>query len=41
MMIVVGVGDLMQMIGDDHISWVLGGRTVERSDDAVRGLYRT
>jgi hypothetical protein len=39
MEIVAGVGDLVQRTGDDRIGWVLGGRTVEKSDDAVCGLY--
>jgi hypothetical protein len=39
--IVVGVGDLMQRIGDGRIGRILGGQTIERSDDEVCGLYRT
>jgi NCAIR mutase (PurE)-related protein len=40
MMIVAGVGDLMQMIEDDRTGRVLGGRVIKRSDDAVCGLHR-
>jgi hypothetical protein len=36
---VVGVGDLVQRIGDDHTGRVLGGRAVERSGDAVCSLH--
>jgi hypothetical protein len=35
-----GVGDLVQMIVDDHTSQVLSGQTIERSDGTVCGLYR-
>jgi hypothetical protein len=38
--IVVGVGDLVQRIGDDRIGRVLGGRAIERSDDVMCGLHR-
>jgi hypothetical protein len=38
--IVTGVGDLVQRTENDCISWVLGGRAIERSDDAVCGLHR-
>jgi high-affinity K+ transport system ATPase subunit B len=38
-MIVTGVGDLMQMIGDDRIGRVLGGRVIERSGDTVCDLH--
>jgi hypothetical protein len=37
---VVGVGDLVQRIGDDHIGRVLGRWAIERSGDAVCGLHR-
>jgi hypothetical protein len=37
--IVVGVGDLVQRIENDRTGWVLGGRAIERSDDAVCGLH--
>jgi hypothetical protein len=37
---VVGVGELVQRIGDGHTGRVLGGRMVERSGDAVCGLHR-
>jgi hypothetical protein len=37
--IVAGVGDLVQRTGDGHTGRVLGGRTIERSGDAVCGLY--
>jgi hypothetical protein len=36
---VTGVGDLVQRTGDGRTCWVLGGRTVERSGDAVCGLH--
>ncbi len=39
-MIVIGVGDLVQGIGDGRTGWVLGGRAIERSGDAVCGLHR-
>jgi hypothetical protein len=38
--IVVGVGDLVQKIGDGRTGQVLGGWTIERSGDAVCGLHR-
>jgi hypothetical protein len=38
--IVAGVGDLMQRTGDGRTGWVLGGRAIERSGDAVCGLHR-
>jgi hypothetical protein len=38
--IVAGVGDLVQRTGDGLIVQVLGGRTIERSGDAVCGLHR-
>jgi hypothetical protein len=37
--IVTGVGDLVQRIDDGYTGQVLGGRAVERSDDAVCGLH--
>jgi hypothetical protein len=37
----VGVGDLIQRIGDDRTGRVLGGRGIKRSDSAVCGLHRT
>jgi hypothetical protein len=37
---VTGVGDLMHRTGDGRIGRVLGGRTIERSGDAVCGLHR-
>jgi hypothetical protein len=40
MRIVAGVGDMVQRIGDGHIGRVLGGRAIERSGGAVRGLHR-
>jgi hypothetical protein len=40
MRIVAGVGDLMQRIRDGRIGRVIGGRTIERSGDAVCGLHR-
>jgi hypothetical protein len=38
--IVVGVGDLVQRIGDGRTGQVLGGWTIERSGDVVCGLHR-
>jgi hypothetical protein len=38
--IVVGVGDLVQRIGDGRTGQVLGGRAIERSGGAVCGLHR-
>jgi hypothetical protein len=38
--IVAGVGDLVQRTGDGRTARVLGGRTVERSGNAVCGLHR-
>jgi hypothetical protein len=38
MMIMVGVGDLVQRTGDDRTGQVLGGWMIERSGDAVGGL---
>jgi hypothetical protein len=40
MRIVVGVGDLVQRIGDDRIGRVLDSRTIERSGDVMCGLHR-
>jgi hypothetical protein len=37
--IMVGVGDLVQRIGDGHTGRVLGGRATERLGDAVCGLH--
>jgi hypothetical protein len=34
------VGDLVQRTEDGHTGWVLGGRTIGRSSDAMYGLYR-
>jgi hypothetical protein len=34
-----GVGDLVQRTGDGSTGWVLSGRAVERSGDAVCGLH--
>jgi hypothetical protein len=36
----VGVGDLVQRIGDGRIGRVLGGQAVERSGGAVCSLHR-
>jgi hypothetical protein len=36
---VIGVGDLVQRTEDGRIGQVLGGRTVERSSDAVCDLH--
>jgi hypothetical protein len=38
---VVGVGDLVQRIGDCHTGRVLGGQAVERSGNTVCGLHLT
>jgi hypothetical protein len=38
-MIVVGVGDLMQRIGDGHTSHVLGSRAIERSGGTMCSLH--
>jgi NCAIR mutase (PurE)-related protein len=38
--IVAGVGDLLQMIENDHIGRILGGRVIEKSDDAICGMHR-
>jgi hypothetical protein len=40
MMIVAGVGDRVQRIGDSHTGRVLGGQAIKRSGDAVCGLHR-
>jgi hypothetical protein len=40
MMIMTGVGDLMQRTDDGHTGRVLGGRAIGRSGDAVCGLHR-
>jgi hypothetical protein len=39
-MIVIRVGDLVQMTGDNRTSRVLSGRAIERSGDVVCGLHR-
>jgi hypothetical protein len=39
-MIVIRVGDLVQMIGDNRTGRVLSGRAIERSGDVVCGLHR-
>jgi hypothetical protein len=39
MRIVAGVGELVQRTRDSRTSWVLGGRTIERSGDAVCSLH--
>jgi hypothetical protein len=36
----IGVGDLVQRIGDDHTCRVLDGRTIGRLGDAVCGRHR-
>jgi hypothetical protein len=38
--IVVRVGDLLQMTGDDRTGRVLGGQVIERSGGAVCSLHR-
>jgi hypothetical protein len=40
MMIVAGVGDLVQRIKDDRTGQVLSGRAIKRSGGAVCGLHR-
>jgi hypothetical protein len=37
--IVAGVGDLVQRTGDGGIGWVLRGRMIEKSGDAMCSLY--
>jgi hypothetical protein len=37
--IMAGVGDLVQRTRDGRTSWVLGGRMIERSGDAMCGLH--
>jgi hypothetical protein len=37
--IMAGVGDLVQRTEDDRTGWVLGGRAIGRSGDAVCGLH--
>jgi hypothetical protein len=37
---VVGVEDMVQRTGDDRTGWVLSGRVIRRSGDAVCGLHR-
>jgi hypothetical protein len=39
MMIVAGVGDLVQRTGDGRTGRVLDGRAIERSGDVVCGLH--
>jgi hypothetical protein len=38
--IMAGVGDLVQRTEDVRTGWVLSGRMIERSGDAVCGLHR-
>jgi hypothetical protein len=38
--IMAGVGDLVQSTEDGHTGRILGGRAIERSNDAVCGLHR-
>jgi hypothetical protein len=40
MRIMTRVGGLLQRIRDGHTGRVLGGQTIERSGDAMCGLYR-
>jgi hypothetical protein len=37
--IVVGVGDLVQRIGDSRTARILGGQAIEKSGGAVCGLH--
>jgi hypothetical protein len=39
MRVIVGVGDLVQRIGDGHTGRILGGRAVKRPGGAVCGLH--
>jgi hypothetical protein len=39
MRIMAGVGNLVQRTGDGRTGQVLGGRTIERSGDAVCSLH--
>jgi hypothetical protein len=39
MIIMTGVGDLVQRTDDGHTGRVLSGRAIGRSDDAVCGLH--
>jgi hypothetical protein len=39
MMIMEGIGDLVQKTGDDHTSRVLGAQTIERLGDTVCDLH--
>jgi hypothetical protein len=39
--IVAEVRDMVQRTGDGRTGWVLGGRVIERSDDAVCGSHRS
>jgi hypothetical protein len=41
MRIMVGVGDLVQRIGDGHTGRVLGGRMVRRLGDVMCGLHHS
>jgi hypothetical protein len=36
----IGIGDLVQRIGNDRIDWVLSARTIRRSGDTVCDLHR-
>jgi hypothetical protein len=38
MRIMAGVGDLVQRTEDGRTGWVLGGRVIERSGDAMCGV---
>jgi hypothetical protein len=38
--ILAGVGDLVQRIGDDRTSQVLGGWMIRKSGDAMCGLHQ-
>jgi hypothetical protein len=40
-MIVTGIEDLVQRVGDGHTCQLLGGRTVGRSGDIMCGLHHT
>jgi hypothetical protein len=41
MRIMVGVGDLVQRIGDGHTGPILDGRVIERSNGTMCGLHHT
>jgi hypothetical protein len=40
MRIIIGVGDMVQRVGDGCIGWVLGVQEIERSGGVVCSLHR-